>query len=216
MPEVKARRGKFPWEIEGETAPPEGQPRPLGELLQEAQGFLLSLPELGVSERITAPFAPQLAQKGRIENLEMLLRRKPEGKSSAYYGMSSEEYETWKPREAELNQILKSGEGIVTSTPGRVYIDTIKPAGLLEWYRKSEQPEITVAQTPITVGPVTLSAGEWAGFLGLTIAAGTAVIASLPIAYHGLMKAATLRNINAWSMKTNTPIDPKLRSAVAD
>jgi len=83
-------------------------------------------------------------------------------------------------------------------------------------YQKIQKYPIAAAQTPITVGPITLSAGEWAGLFGMAVATGGAAVASLPLAYQGLMRVATTRNINAWSMKTNTPINPSLRSAVAD
>ena len=83
-------------------------------------------------------------------------------------------------------------------------------------YQKLNKRTVGVAETPVTVGPVTLAAGEWAGLFGISIVTGGAIIAGLPVAYNMLMNAALQRNANKLSMQTGTPVDRTLVKAFAD
>jgi len=83
-------------------------------------------------------------------------------------------------------------------------------------YQKFEKAVLAPANTPITVGPVTMKAGEWVGLFGLGVIGGVAVVQSLPVAYNALINGAFQRNINKVSMETNTPVNPQTARAVAD
>ncbi len=136
-------------------------------------------------------------------------------------GLAVEEFEGLTPDEkraiSESNEIVNrvqspEGESRYQVTGTR----TPSPLPTPLWYQTVEKAAVGVAQTPITVGPVTLEAGAWAGLLGITIATGGAIIAGLPVAYNLLINASVQRNINKWSIATNQPISPALRKSVAD
>uniref|UniRef100_A0A6M3J434 Putative structural protein n=1 Tax=viral metagenome TaxID=1070528 RepID=A0A6M3J434_9ZZZZ len=84
------------------------------------------------------------------------------------------------------------------------------------FYEKVESYPIAAANIPVTVGPITMPAGAWAGIFGMSYMAGVAVAESLPAVYNSLMSGAFARNINKLSLQTKTPVEAKTVKAVAD
>lgn len=139
-------------------------------------------------------------------------------------GIPIEKYEAL--TDIERGELREHGERVITKklpTGQRVALVEGEPKSFIE---RINLETTGLASTDVTIGSVTMKAGEWAGLFGITVAVGTAVIASLPIVFTALMTGAFLRNINKLSLQVpsktpsgeivkGTPIDPKIARDVA-